>query len=114
MIAPITKIDKNIIGQGQMGPITEILRETYIKISKNNSGSINEESFRSNLLPPEMPDPDLLIRTAGEKRVSNFLLYQLSYTELMFVDTLWPDFDENQLDLAVKEFENRVRKYGNA
>ena len=90
------------------------IHDAIVKISKNNPDSINEESFRSNLLLPEMPDPDLLIRTAGEKRVSNFLLYQLSYTELMFVDTLWPDFDENQLDLAVKEFENRVRKYGNA
>ncbi len=90
------------------------IHDAIAKISKNNPDSINEESFRSNLLLPEMPDPDLLIRTAGEKRVSNFLLYQLSYTELMFVDTLWPDFDENQLDLAVKEFENRVRKYGNA
>ena len=88
--------------------------DAIAKISKNNSDSINEESFRSNLLLPEMPDPDLLIRTAGEKRVSNFLLYQLSYTELMFVDTLWPDFDEDHLDLAVKEFKNRVRKYGNA
>ena len=85
-----------------------------IELLKNDIDAINEESFRSYLLLPEMPDPDLLIRTAGEKRVSNFLLYQLSYTELMFVDTLWPDFDENQLDLAVKEFENRVRKYGNA
>ena len=90
------------------------IHDAIAKIRKNNPDSINEESFRSNLLLPEMPDPDLLIRTAGEKRVSNFLLYQLSYTELMFVDTLWPDFDENQLDLAVKEFENRVRKYGNA
>ncbi len=90
------------------------IHDAIAKISKNNPDSINEESFRSNLLLPEMPDPDLLIRTAGEKRVSNFLLYQLSYTELMFVDTLWPDFDENQLDLAVKEFKNRVRKYGNA
>ena len=88
--------------------------DAITKVSKNDIDAINEESFRSNLLLPEMPDPDLLIRTAGEKRVSNFLLYQLSYTELMFVDTLWPDFDENQLDLAVKEFENRVRKYGNA
>jgi undecaprenyl diphosphate synthase len=88
--------------------------DAITKVRKNDIDSINEESFRSNLLLPEMPDPDLLIRTAGEKRVSNFLLYQLSYTELMFVDTLWPDFDENQLDLAVIEFENRVRKYGNA
>ena len=80
----------------------------------NSIDQLDEESFRANLLLPEMPDPDLLIRTAGEKRVSNFLLYQLSYTELMFVDTLWPDFDEKELDSAVDEFQNRVRKYGNA
>ncbi len=63
---------------------------------------------------PEMPNPDLLIRTAGEKRLSNFLLYQLSYTELMFIDTLWPDFDENDFYNVVEEYKQRVRKYGNA
>mgnify|MGYP001213865363 CR=1 FL=1 len=85
-----------------------------VAINKKSIDQLDEESFRANLLLPEMPDPDLLIRTAGEKRVSNFLLYQLSYTELMFVDTLWPDFDEKELDSAVEEFQNRVRKYGNA
>lgn len=59
-----------------------------------------------------MPNPDLLIRTAGEKRLSNFLLLQLSYTELMFVDTLWPDFNEENMVEAVNEFRNRKRKYG--
>ena len=59
-----------------------------------------------------MPNPDLMIRTAGEKRLSNFLLLQLSYTELMFVDTLWPDFNEENMDKAVEEFSNRNRKYG--
>ena len=59
-----------------------------------------------------MPSPDLLIRTAGEKRLSNFLLLQLSYTELMFVDTLWPDFNEQDMLDAVQEFRNRKRKYG--
>jgi undecaprenyl diphosphate synthase len=61
-----------------------------------------------------MPNPDLLIRTAGEKRLSNFLLYQLSYTELMFIDTLWPDIDENDFYNVVEEYKQRVRKYGNA
>ena len=59
-----------------------------------------------------MPNPDLLIRTAGEKRLSNFLLLQLSYTELMFVEELWPDFNEENMKEAVKEFKNRTRKYG--
>ena len=90
------------------------IHDAYTKLNKNSIDQLDEESFRANLLLPEMPDPDLLIRTAGEKRVSNFLLYQLSYTELMFVDTLWPDFDEKELDSAVDEFQNRVRKYGNA
>ena len=63
---------------------------------------------------PEMPNPDILIRTAGEKRLSNFLLYQLSYTELMFLDTLWPDFDENDFYNVVEEYKQRVRKYGKA
>ncbi len=111
----ITKnnLNLNLVFGFNYGSRKEIY-DAITKVIKNDIDAINEESFRSNLLLPEMPDPDLLIRTAGEKRVSNFLLYQLSYTELMFVDTLWPDFDENQLDLAVKEFENRVRKFGNA
>jgi len=71
-----------------------------------------ENNFKNYMYLPEMPDPDLLIRTAGEKRLSNFLLLQLSYTELMFVDTLWPDFNGESMDKAVKEFNNRNRKYG--
>ena len=71
-----------------------------------------ENNFKNYMYLPEMPNPDLLIRTAGEKRLSNFLLLQLSYTELMFVDTLWPDFNEENMDKAVEEFSNRNRKYG--
>ena len=71
-----------------------------------------ENNFKNYMYLPEMPDPDLLIRTAGEKRLSNFLLLQLSYTELMFVDTLWPDFDGESMNRAVKEFKTRNRKYG--
>ena len=73
-----------------------------------------EDNFKNYMYLPEMPNPDLLIRTAGEKRLSNFLLYQLSYTELMFIDTLWPDFDENNFNNVVEEYKQRVRKYGNA
>jgi undecaprenyl diphosphate synthase len=63
---------------------------------------------------PEMPDPDLLIRTAGEQRLSNFLLYQLSYTELIFFKTLWPEFGADELNQAVEEFSKRKRTYGKA
>ena len=73
-----------------------------------------QDNFKNYMYLPEMPNPDILIRTAGEKRLSNFLLYQLSYTELMFIDTLWPDFDENDFYNVVEEYKQRVRKYGNA
>ena len=59
-----------------------------------------------------MPDPDLLIRTSGEERMSNFLLWQLAYTELVFVDTLWPDFGEQELQRALEEYARRRRRYG--
>ena len=73
-----------------------------------------EANFKNYMYLPEMPNPDILIRTAGEKRLSNFLLYQLSYTELMFIDTLWPDFDEDDFYNIVEEYKKRVRKYGKA
>jgi len=111
----LTKNNKklNLVFAFNYGSRKEI-HDAFTKLNKNSIDQLDEEKFRASLLLPEMPDPDLLIRTAGEKRVSNFLLYQLSYTELMFTDTLWPDFDEKELDSAVQEFQNRVRKYGNA
>ena len=59
-----------------------------------------------------MPDPDLLIRTGGELRISNFLLWQMAYTELYFTETLWPDFDAAVFDKAIEEFTRRVRRFG--
>ena len=59
-----------------------------------------------------MPDPELLIRTSGEMRISNFLLWQLAYTEFVFVDCLWPDFDETELKKAVESYQNRNRRFG--
>jgi undecaprenyl diphosphate synthase len=74
--------------------------------------SLDEERFRSYLYAPEMPDPDLLIRTSGELRMSNFLLWQAAYAELVFVDTLWPDFGEEHLRSALEEFARRRRRFG--
>ena len=74
--------------------------------------NLDEEVFRSRLYAPEMPDPDLVIRTSGEFRMSNFLLWQSAYAELVFVDTLWPDFDEKHLRSALDEFARRRRRFG--
>jgi undecaprenyl diphosphate synthase len=71
-----------------------------------------EEEFRRGLYAPEMHDPDLLIRTSGETRISNFLLWQLAYTELYFTPTLWPDFRRRELLLALLEFQRRERRFG--
>jgi undecaprenyl diphosphate synthase len=73
---------------------------------------IDENAIGTRLYAPEMPEPDLLIRTSGELRVSNFLLWQLAYTELVFVDTLWPDFGERQLRQALVESAGRRRRFG--
>jgi undecaprenyl diphosphate synthase len=75
-------------------------------------GEVDEQTFASYLNAPEMPDPDLLIRTSGELRVSNFLLWQLAYAELVFVDTLWPDFDDHELRAALDDYARRRRRFG--
>ena len=74
--------------------------------------AIDEESLRANLYAPELPDPDLLIRTSGELRISNFLLWQLAYSELVFVDTLWPDFGRDELEHALAAYAQRRRRFG--
>jgi undecaprenyl diphosphate synthase len=71
-----------------------------------------EEDFRKSLYAPEMTDPDLLIRTSGEIRTSNFLLWQCAYSELVFTETLWPDFSEDDLRAALDEYEARGRRFG--
>jgi undecaprenyl diphosphate synthase len=75
-------------------------------------GGIDEAALAAQLYAPDMPDPDLLIRTSGELRVSNFLLWQLAYAELAFVDTLWPDFGEGELRSALHEYAKRRRRFG--
>jgi undecaprenyl diphosphate synthase len=73
---------------------------------------ITEKRLRKYLYAPDMPDPDLVVRTSGEYRISNFLLWELAYSELVFTDVLWPDFRREHLFDAVREFQNRDRRFG--
>lgn len=79
---------------------------------KLDPGELTEESFRNYLYLPDMPDPDLLIRTAGELRISNFLLWELAYTEIYCTEVLWPDFRRRHLAEAIREYQRRERKFG--
>jgi undecaprenyl diphosphate synthase len=74
--------------------------------------SFDEEDLMPHFAMSYAPEPDLFIRTGGEKRISNFLLWQLAYTELYFTDTLWPDFDAGELDLAIESYQQRERRFG--
>ncbi len=76
------------------------------------TGDINEAAIASRLFTADMPDPDLLIRTSGEERISNFMLWQLAYSELVFTEVLWPEFSGEHLENAVLEFHSRNRRYG--
>jgi undecaprenyl diphosphate synthase len=76
------------------------------------SQDVSEEDVAARLYAPELPDPDLVIRTSGEQRLSNFMLWQSAYSELVFDDTLWPDFGEERLRAAVGEYARRARRFG--
>lgn len=79
---------------------------------KMNIEDITQEKFSSLLYTANIPDPDILIRTSGEQRISNYLLWQLAYTELFFTDTLWPDFNKEELMDIINHFKTRERRYG--
>ena len=87
--------------------IAEKVKNKIIKLD-----SIDSDLFSCELYTKDLPEPDLLIRTSGELRISNYLLYQIAYTELYFTRVLWPDFNETHLLKALIEFQNRVRRYG--
>ena len=94
------------------------LRRAVLDIAKDvksgelNPDDIDEKLISSRLDTKDMPDPDLLIRTSGELRLSNYLIWQLAYTEFYFTDVLWPDFDINELKEAIRYFNGRERRYG--
>ena len=115
MTAGNARIDVNICIN--YGSRDEILRATRRLAQRVAAGEmtvdgIDQKSFERELLTAGLPDPDLLIRTSGEQRISNFLLWQCAYSELVFVDTLWPDFGKEHLEQAIVEFRRRERRYG--
>ena len=102
------------INYGGRTEIVDAFKSITLKIveKKLNIEEINENTIQDNLYTQNLPDPDLLIRTAGEMRISNFMLWQIAYTELWVTPVFWPDFDENNLVEAIRNFQKRVRKYG--
>ena len=96
------------ISYGGRQEIVNAINE-LIKLDIEN---VSFDQFKDYLYTKDMPDPDLLIRTGSEKRISNFLLWQIAYTEIYFSNLHWPDFDENELDNAIADFISRDRKFG--
>jgi undecaprenyl diphosphate synthase len=85
-----------------------------VRAGRLEPAAVDETVFARHLLTSGIPDPDLLIRTSGEKRISNFLLWQCAYAELVFLDRLWPDFTRDDLEYAIREYHGRDRRYGAA
>ncbi|MFO1080713.1 MAG: isoprenyl transferase [Reyranellaceae bacterium] len=109
------RIDVNIcINYGGRAEILQAARNLARRVAAGelSADRIDDAQFEGELLTAGLPDPDLLIRTSGEQRISNFLLWQCAYAELIFVDTLWPDFGRENLEQAIAEFRRRERRYG--
>jgi undecaprenyl diphosphate synthase len=95
------------------GGRAEIIDAVRAMVGEGISASkVSEKTLREHLYDPEMPDPDLVVRTSGEYRISNFLLWELAYSELVFTDVLWPDFRRENLYEAIREFQRRDRRFG--
>ena len=94
--------------------ITEATRQiaNEVKAGSLNPADINEDTIAQHMATAFMPDPDLLIRTGGEERISNYLLWQIAYSELYFCDTFWPDFSEEELQRAIANYQQRQRRFG--
>jgi len=102
------------INYGGRAEIVDAFKSIALKIVENKIDikEINENIIKNNLYTHNLPDPDLLIRTAGEMRISNFMIWQVAYTEFWVTPIFWPDFSENNLVEAIINFQKRVRKYG--
>jgi undecaprenyl diphosphate synthase len=102
------------ISYGARGELVHAMRQLGERVKSGDLGvnEITEDMISQGLYAPDVPDPDLLIRTSGEYRLSNFLLWQLAYAELIVTDTLWPDFNEDELELCIQEYLARDRRYG--
>lgn len=99
---------------GGRDEILEATKKLAMKVKAGELGvnEINETVFNDELMTKDLPEVDLMIRTSGEQRLSNFLLWQLAYAEFIFTDVLWPDFNENELDKAIWMYQNRDRRFG--
>ncbi|WP_053219629.1 isoprenyl transferase [Virgibacillus senegalensis] len=102
------------LNYGSRNELMEAMKSFLNDVQAGNKSAedLNEESFSEYLYTKNLPDPDLLIRTSGEQRLSNFLLWQSAYTELWFTDVLWPDFDEQLFEKALSDYQKRKRRYG--
>ncbi|MFW6121818.1 MAG: isoprenyl transferase [Petrotogales bacterium] len=105
-----SKID--VIVALNYGGKTELV-DAFKKIIREGFTDIEAETISDHLYFPDVPEPDLVIRTSGEKRLSNFMIWQCSYSELYFTDVLWPDFSEEDFEKALEEYSRRKRKFGN-
>ena len=111
--------DRHLILALSYGSRTEIVEAVkriaeQVKSGELEPGDIKEETVAQSLYLPDVPDPDLIIRTSGEMRLSNFLLWQASYSELYVTDTLWPDFREADFGRALDAYGKRQRRFGNS
>ena len=102
------------LSYGARAEITQAVRDIAAKVAAGelSADEITEDLIEQNLSTAGIPDPDLLIRTSGEQRISNFLLWQSAYTEFVFEDVLWPDFDRSHLEKAIDNFAGRERRFG--
>ena len=115
MTKECTGLNINIaLNYGSREEITNAIKTIArdVEQGKIDAKDINEQSITNALYTEHCPDPDLVIRTSGQKRLSNFLLWQLAYSEILFIDKHWPDFTEKDLDMAIEEYAKRNRKYG--
>jgi undecaprenyl diphosphate synthase len=120
-VEELTKANKNItlqmaISYGSRAEILHAVREIAGKVRDRrlDPEAITEQTFEQHLYTVGVPDPDLLIRTSGEQRISNYLLWQLAYTELIFVDKFWPDFTPEDFMESLLTYQNRERRFGTA
>ena len=102
------------VNYGGRWDLTQATRAIVSRLDSGelDAGEIDEDTIAGHLALHDLPEPDLFIRTGGEQRISNFLLWNLAYTELYFTDTLWPDFDEPAFELALASFRMRQRRFG--
>jgi undecaprenyl diphosphate synthase len=110
-----TGVNFNIcLNYGGRDEMTKAMQKIAIKVKNGeiNPEEITEELISNNLYSANTPDPDLMIRTSGELRTSGFLLWQMAYTEFVFLDKFWPDFNEEDLDSCIEIYQNRNRKFG--